>query len=199
MENMGIIKTIVFGDKSLTEKQEKNRKLFMYLVSGGLTTAVNWGCFVLFDLIVKADMTVTLFGFSFSLKTAINQTVCWILAVLVAYFLNRITVFRSKGKVFRELVAFFGARIVSFLVLELGFMYLMIWICQSITKVPVSSAMTYFGSFAFTYEYLLKLINSVFIVITNYLMSKMMVFKKKDLIDYKAEDKTSSGKAEADV
>ena len=25
MENMGIIKTIVFGDKSLTEKQEKNR------------------------------------------------------------------------------------------------------------------------------------------------------------------------------
>lgn len=196
---MGLIRTIVFGDRSLNEKQEKARKFFMYLVSGGITTLVNWGCFILFDLLVKTDMTVSLFGFSFSLKTAVNQTVCWVLAVLVAYFLNRITVFRSKGKIFRELLSFFGARIVSFLVLEIGLMYLMIWICQSITKIPVDTPMSYIGSFAFTYKYLLKLINSVFIVITNYVMSKMMVFKKKDLVDYKSEDKTASGKAESDV
>ena len=38
---MGIIKKIVFGDPSFNESQEKKRKLFMYLVSGGLTTVAN--------------------------------------------------------------------------------------------------------------------------------------------------------------
>ena len=59
---MGIIKTIIVGGEGLTEKQEKIRKLFMYLVSGCLTTAVNWICYVAFDKLVKADMMVDLFG-----------------------------------------------------------------------------------------------------------------------------------------
>lgn len=195
---MGLIKTIVFGDKSLTEKQEKTRKLFMYLVSGGLTTVANWVVYILFDLLVKTDMTLHIFSFEFSLKIAVKQIVGWIVAVIVAYFLNRITVFRSKGKIMRELLTFAGARVLSFVVLELGVMYLMVWICEIITKVPVSTPMTYIGSFAFTYDYLVKLINCVFVVIANYVLSKIMVFKKKDLVDYNAEEK-SSGEAEKDA
>ena len=93
---MGIIKKIIFGDKDFTEKQEKTRKLFMYLVSGGITTVVNWVAYILFDKLITTEMSVQLFGKDFSLKFIINQIVCWVLAVLVAYFLNRITVFRSK-------------------------------------------------------------------------------------------------------
>ena len=52
---MGFIKTIIVGGEGLTEKQEKLRKLFMYLVSGCVTTAVNWICYVVFDKLVKAD------------------------------------------------------------------------------------------------------------------------------------------------
>ena len=124
---MGFIKTIIVGGEGLTEKQEKLRKLFMYLVSGCVTTAVNWICYVVFDKLVKADMMVNMFGKEVSLKFIINQIVCWIIAVLVAYFLNRITVFRSKGSVLRELFTFAGARVISFLVLELGVYSLMIW------------------------------------------------------------------------
>lgn len=199
---MGLIKTIVFGDKSLTEKQEKTRKLFMYLVSGGLTTVVNWGCYVAFDKLIQVDMTVVIFGKPLSLKFIVNQIICWIIAVLVAYFLNRITVFRSKGNIARELLSFAGARVISFLVLELGLYSLMIWGCVAITGLPIETVMTTFAvfglSFGFTYEYLVKLINSVFIVIANYVMSKLMVFKKKDLVDYNAEEK-SSGEAEKDA
>ena len=115
---MGIIKKIIFGDKDFTEKQEKTRKLFMYLVSGGITTVVNWVAYILFDKLITTEMSVQLFGKDFSLKFIINQIVCWVLAVLVAYFLNRITVFRSKGNIMRELLSFAGARIISFLVLE---------------------------------------------------------------------------------
>ena len=132
-----MIKKIVFGDPSFTESQEKKRKLFMYLVSGGLTTAANWIVYIIFDIAVKADMDVSLFGFEFSLKIAVKQIIGWIVAVVVAYVLNRITVFRSKGNVFRELITFAGARVISFLVLELGVMYLMIWACEAITGVPL--------------------------------------------------------------
>ena len=201
---MGIIKKIVFGDPSFTESQEKKRKLFMYLVSGGITTVVNWVCYVIFDKTVKADMLVTLFGKQVSLKFIINQIVCWIIAVLVAYFLNRITVFRSKGNIARELLSFAGARVISFLVLELGLYSLMIWACVALTGKPIDTPMATFHFFSktfdFTYEYLVKLINSVFIIIANYVMSKLMVFKKKDMVDYNSEEgKESSGKEETNA
>ena len=197
------IKTIIFGSKDLTESQEKKRKIFMYLVSGGLTTVANWIVYILFDLLVKSDMTVSLLGFEFSLKIAVKQIVGWIVAVIVAYILNRVTVFRSKGNVLRELITFAGARVLSFVVLELGVMYVMVWICEAITKVSVLTPMGYIGSFAFTYDYLVKLINCIFVIIANYVLSKVMVFKKKDMVDYNAEDKkpeeASSEKEAADA
>lgn len=196
---MGIIKKIVFGDPGFTESQEKKRKLFMYLVSGGLTTVANWIVYVIIDLAVKNDMMLSVFGFEFTLKYGLKQVVGWIVAVTLAYILNRITVFRSKGNVVRELFSFAGARVLSFLVLEIGLLYLMIWICEMITKVPASTAMTMIGSFAFTYDYMVKLINSVFVVIANYILSKLMVFKKKDMVDYNSENGTSSGKEKADA
>ena len=192
---MGIVKKIVFGDPSFTESQEKKRKLFMYLVSGGLTTAANWIVYILFDLLVQSDMMVTLFGNEFSLKIAVKQIVGWIVAVTVAYILNRITVFRSKGNVIRELFTFAGARVLSFLVLELGVMYLMIWACEAITGQPASTPMFMIASFAFTYDYLVKLINCVFVVIANYLLSKIMVFRKKDMVDYNAKAKEGEDNA----
>jgi putative flippase GtrA len=196
---MGIIKKIVFGDPGFTESQEKKRKLFMYLVSGGLTTVANWVVYIIIDLAVKNDMMLSVFGFEFTLKYGLKQVVGWIVAVTLAYILNRITVFRSKGNVVRELLSFAGARVLSFLVLELGLLYLMIWICEMITKVPATTAMTMIGSFAFTYDYMVKLINSVFVVIANYVLSKLMVFKKKDMVDYNSENGTSSGKEETDA
>ena len=146
------IKTIIFGSKELTESQEKKRKLFMYLVSGGLTTVANWIVYIIVDLTVKSDMMMSVFGFEFTLKYGLKQIIGWIVAVIVAYILNRITVFRSKGNVIRELFTFAGARVLSFVVLELGLLYLMIWICEMITGVPATTPMVMIGSFAFTYD-----------------------------------------------
>jgi putative flippase GtrA len=178
------LKTVVVGGEHLTPKQEKFRKIFMYIVSGGVTTVVNWACYIAFDKLVHADITFSAFGTDLSVKFIINQIVCWIVSVVVAYFLNRITVFRSKGNIIRELFTFAGARVISFVVLELGLYSLMIWGCSMITKAPVSTPVFMLGTFAFTYEYLVKLINSIFIIIANYVMSKLMVFKSSDMVDY---------------
>ena len=179
---MGIIRTIIVGDPSLSESQEKKRKLFMYLVSGGLTTVTNLVCYALFDILIRTDMLVSIIGFEFSLKVAVKQVVSWIAAVLVAYFLNRLTVFRSKGNICRELISFIGARILSFFILELGLLYFMLWICELISGVHYKTPITYIALFRwtlpFTYEYMIKLINSVFVVVANYVLSKHMVFRK---------------------
>ena len=100
-------------------------------------------------------------------------------------------------------MTFFGARILSFLALELGVYSLMIWACVSITGLPIDTPMAvwqiFIWSFAFTYEYLCKLINAVFVVIANYVMSKLMVFRKKDMVDYNSEEKDSPEKEEANA
>ena len=178
---MGLIKKIVFGDPSFTESQEKKRKLFMYLVSGGVTTVVNFASFLIFDLLVTAKLNVSVFGYAFDLMTLINQIIAWVIAVLVAYLTNRIFVFRSSGSVIKELLSFAAARVVSFLVIELGIFSIMIAVCENGFNTPQDSTWFAIGSFAFTYLHLIKILNSVFVVIANYVMSKIFVFKKEDM------------------
>ena len=69
------LKTIIVGGKDLTEKQEKIRKLFMYLVSGGITTVVNWVLYIVIDKLIQVDMTVDIIGKPVSLKFIINQII----------------------------------------------------------------------------------------------------------------------------
>jgi len=189
---MDLIKSILFGGSNLTPKQEKIRKIFMYLVSGGFTTVVNFLSFYIFDLLVKTEVNVSLFGSKFDLMVVLNQIIAWVLAVLTAYFTNRIFVFRSKGSIIRELLTFAGARIISFLILELGIFSLMVWICEGPMNIPQETIIFELGKFQFTYLYLVKILNCVFVMIANYVMSKLMVFKKEDAISYDKEEKTEA-------
>ena len=178
------LKTIVVGGEHLSPNQEKIRKAFMYLVSGVITTIVNLACFKLFNLLVNNDMTISVFGLNVSLKLAVNKVVCWILAVLVAYFLNRITVFRSKGNVMRELLAFAGARVLSFIVFEEGLFLLSVFICTKVTGLPSDTTVYTLLGIPITYADLMNVLNMVFVIIANYVLSKLMVFRKEDMVDY---------------
>jgi len=177
------IKTILLGSEELTENQEKFRKIFMYLVSGGITTVINWLSYVIFDKVAP----------EFALKLYVNQLIAWVLAVLSAYFINRIFVFRSHGSIARELLTFAGARVLSFLVLELAlYAWVMVPLCEVIFDCDIKDTMFTLGSFEFTYEYFTKAANSVFVVIANYVMSKLMVFRKSDMVDYSTANSEAS-------
>ena len=182
------LKTIVVGGEHLTPQQEKLRKIFMYVVSGGITTVVSIASFKLFNMFVPDMWKFEAFGKEISLKLAINKVVCWILAVLVAYFLNRITVFRSKGKILNELLKFAGARVLSFLIFEEGLFLLSIFICTKVTGLPSDTIVTTILGIGVTYADIMNLINLVFVMIANYVMSKLMVFKKEDMVDYSKKD-----------
>ncbi len=126
-----------------------NRETISYIVFGVLTTVVSFVSQMLFS--------------SLGWHVTINTIGSWVCAVLFAYVVNKLFVFESKtttAKAFwRELGLFIGARVAS-LGMELVFMF-------------VTVELLNFS------EAICKLIAQVFILVANYVFSKLVIFKKK--------------------
>lgn len=89
----------------------------------------------------------------------ISNIVAWFFSVLFAYVTNKIWVFESKNThIVKEMSLFFGGRIFSGIV-DTGLMYLLIDILS-------------------VGDVISKIIIQVIVVILNYVISKIIVFKK---------------------
>ena len=140
-------------------------EIISYLVFGVLTTVVNLAAYWLVNLIRGKDYeTAVLFTVkSFEFRWIyLANAVAWIVAVLFSFVTNKLFVFESKAAdtktVLRELTTFIGTRILSFLLFE----------------------ELIFGLLAhFMNSWIAKLIIAVFVVIFNYVMSKLVIFRKK--------------------
>ena len=158
----------------------KYREIIMYLVFGVLTTVVGLGTY--YAIMWAGDHV---FHVPMEDKTAVPyltvyisaQVIQWIAAVLFAFFTNRAWVFtdadRSKGTLGQQLLLFAGARVVSFL-LDIAVTYglallLSIWIKE---------AFMLFGILEITADSIAKLVAAVLVVIANYVLSKLVVFRK---------------------
>lgn len=88
----------------------------------------------------------------------ISNIVAWFLSVLFAYVTNRKFVFESKSnEIIKEMVSFFGARLATG-VMDMAFM----WIFVGLGLLP---------------DFVAKIITNVFVIIANYILSKLVVFK----------------------
>lgn len=174
------LKTLLRGGDGLTEKQERIRSIFMYLVSGGLTTLANLVCFYLFDYFVKAELNVVIFGKEFDMLLLINQVIAWFVAVVVAYVTNRAFVFVSNNSIIKEFLSFAAARIATLVTIELGLFSVMVMLCENVLKTPEDAVMFSIGGFTVTALFVVKIVNSVILVVANYVLSKIFVFKKTD-------------------
>ena len=88
----------------------------------------------------------------------ISNIVAWFLSVLFAYVTNRKYVFESKSiEIIKEMVSFFGARLATG-VMDMAFM----WIFVGLGLLP---------------DFVAKVITNVFVIIANYILSKLVVFK----------------------
>ena len=127
----------------------KYRELLSYLFFGVLTTVVNYVSYLLL---------APFFG-----TTTIPTAIAWVLSVAFAYLTNRRWVFRSQAKgaaaVLREAGSFVGARLISG-VIDVGIM----WV---------------FADRMGFNDKLVKLASNVFVVIFNYIASKLIIFRKK--------------------
>ncbi|MGN0299211.1 MAG: GtrA family protein [Lachnospiraceae bacterium] len=126
-----------------------NYEFITYIICGVLTTLINWGAYYLLDLQ----------GISTMLSTAI----AWLIAVIFAYFVNKIWVFRSYSWawsiVWSEFVPFITCRILSgifdviFMVVAVDFLH-----CN---------------------KAIAKILSNIFVMLANYFASKFIIFKNK--------------------
>lgn len=127
----------------------KYQELLSYLFFGVLTTVVNYVSYLLL---------APFFG-----TTTIPTAIAWVLSVAFAYLTNRRWVFRSQAKgaaaILREAGSFVGARLISG-VIDVGIM----WV---------------FADRLGFNDKLVKLASNVFVVIFNYIASKLIIFRKK--------------------
>ncbi len=133
------------------------REQLLYLIFGVLTTVVDF-----------AVSSVLYFAWGSAIDQApilihLANAIAWAAAVLFAFITNRIWVFRSQNRgmrlVLAELFTFAGGRVLTLLLQELMFVL-------------------FFHTLHFN-EYVVKIIAAVFVVIANYFISKLLVFRKK--------------------
>ncbi len=129
-----------------------NYETVSYIVCGVLTTAVD---FVSYSLFRKSGISVEL-----------SQGLSWVAAVLFAYVVNKLIVFRNfnlrLGYLAREISAFVAARAFSG-VLTWVMMVGLVWMG---------------GSRGFLYEMFCKGVVSAVNLVLNYIFSKLWIFKK---------------------
>ncbi len=128
----------------------KNKEIILYLVFGVLTTIVSiFSYYILTKTILNPDNAILL---------QVANVISWILAVTFAYITNRIFVFTSKNKnIIKEALKFYESRLAT-LVFEMLFMYIFV-------------SCFYFNNT------LMKIIAQFVIIILNYILSKLIVFK----------------------
>lgn len=139
----------------------KNKKeTLLYLIFGGMTTLINFGVFTLW---------LRLFGES---QSIMGNAVGFVFAVTFAFFTNKRFVFESKSwerkVVLKEGASFLSARLLSF-----GFEEL----CLFIATVPLQLDERFW--MGINVIYIVKLVLAVLVVIINYVVSKLWIFKKK--------------------
>ncbi len=125
-----------------------SREFILYALFGVGTTAV--------------DYAVSFLLYRTELNIHIANTIAWVAAVIFAYITNKIFVFRSKtrrsGALALEIAEFFGGRLLTLALQELIVVLLYDILCVN--------------------EYIVKIVASVVVIIINYVICRIVVFKK---------------------
>lgn len=128
----------------------KYKEVVMYLIFGVLTTIVSLVSYYL--------LTITIFNPDNAILLQVANVLSWIISVLFAYITNRKYVFESKNNnILKEISSFFGSRIIT-LLFDMLVMFVGVTLLKSNDK-------------------LVKIISQVIVIFSNYIFSKLFVFK----------------------
>ena len=134
---------------------KKYEEIISYLFWGGLAFVLSMVLYFLFD---------SVFGWN----SVVANTIDWVICVLFTYFTNKTFVFKSKVSgakaKLKEFGEFVAARLFT-LILEDIIIYVGV------------TLMGFDDSLGST---IVKLIGQVVVIVTNYILSKLWIFKKKE-------------------
>lgn len=134
----------------IKELINKYMDIILYGVFGVLTTVVN-------------IVSYWIMAHPLGMGTMVSTVIAWVLAVLFAYFTNRKWVFHSKATgtqaIMKEIGSFFACRIVTGVV---------DWACMFLfVEVLVFN------------DVIVKVFANIFVIILNYVASKLIIFKRR--------------------
>lgn len=133
----------------------KYREIIVYVIVGGMTTVVSWGCKFLFGAIFYPGVTVPSVAQNTVLSIVENVS-----GILFAYYPNRRWVFQSKDPdILKEFSGFVGSRLGTW-----GLSYVLNLLLVNVLHLDYRIATVIVG---------------VAVVIGNYVISKFLVFRKK--------------------
>lgn len=136
--------------KKINALIKKYREIIVYIIVGGLTTALNMVIHFGLMKFTKLHELVIVF-------------IAWVFAVIFAYIVNKLWVFQSKSfekdVLVHEIVSFTGARVLSLGIEELIFLIFVTWLAMS--------------------QGIIKIVAGVIVIIINYIFSKLLIFKNK--------------------
>ena len=154
----------------------KYREIIVYLIFGVITTVVSMGVYFGILLFAEHVCSISPYEASFNAIRLVAQIVQWIAGVLVAFFTNKKWVFNAGGttrsETWNELSKFALGR-VGTLGLDTVITFGTVWLLDGLGYEPFKFILT------FTSDLWSKIIASIVVIITNYIISKFFVFKKK--------------------
>lgn len=131
----------------------KYKEIILYLIFGVLTTLIS--------LLTYYLLVYTVLNPHKAIELQLANIISWIISVLFAYVTNRRYVFESKNKnKKKEISKFFLSRIAT-LIMDMIIMFMGVTVLKGNDKI-------------------IKILSQVVVIIANYLLSKLMVFRKKE-------------------
>lgn len=130
---------------------KRYREIIVYLIVGVTTTIVSWVAYAVSKLVLNVEDPVQMW---------VAVIIRWTVGLIYAYFTNRAFVFQSKNpNMLKEAASFTSSRLLT-LGLELVIMNVL--------------------PFAFgVNDWIATFVSAVVVTVTNYVLSKFVVFKKK--------------------
>lgn len=131
----------------------KYKEIVNYLIFGVMATIVNFASYFVFARLIGID-------------EVISSGLSWFCAVTFAYITNKMFVFESKTDTkkafFKEMLSFFLARVFSGIVCDIGTFALMVKVLH-------------------INDIISKIVTQVMVVVLNYVLSKLLIFRKEDI------------------
>lgn len=154
---------------------EKYREIILYLIFGVLTTLVS---FVTYFLVFHGGVSLLGEEYEWSVRVA-AQILQWVAGVLFAFFTNKKYVFGDTNTqsrhMWRKLCAFSASRVATLFLdtaITFGVVYLLSALSYEsivlpIVPIPLSA------------DLIAKCVAAVFVIVGNYILSKLFVFRKE--------------------
>ena len=154
---------------------QKYREIIAYLFFGVVTTAVSMGVYFTILLLAEHLGKISPDNAKFNAVRLVAQILQWTCGVLVAFVTNKKWVFHAgdtdKHETVSELSKFAAGRLGT-LGLDTVLTFGTVWILGALNYVPFTLIIP------FTADLWSKIVSSVAVIVSNYVISKFIVFKK---------------------